>query len=71
MRASDPAQREELLERMLFLVEAEARILGAEGAAGESRSASLWEPQPPAIASPTTEGPSPTPNRETKPKNPA
>lgn len=71
LRASDPAQRQELLEHMLFLVEAQARARGMEASAGDSQSAAALDPQPPVIASPAAEGTSPAASSETKPEDPA
>jgi hypothetical protein len=71
LRASDPAQREELLEHMLFLVEAQSRARRAEAAANESQSHSALKRQPPASASPATGDASPASNGGTNPEDPA
>ena len=71
MRTSDPAKREELLEHMLFLVEAQSRARRAEATANDSQGHSALEPQPRASASPATEDASPAPNGETNPEDPA
>jgi hypothetical protein len=71
LRASDPAQRQELLEHMLFLVEAQSRARGMEASAGHSQSTAALDPQPSVIASPAAEGTSPAPSSETEPEDPA
>lgn len=71
LQTTDPSQREEILERMLFLVYAQAKSRAAQLAGPELQSAAALEPRTPAIGSPdAADTASAAPNGKTTPEDP-